>query len=123
MPHVQSINRNQLQLVSLEELISPDNIVRLIDLYGEAINAKELGFTIKGESEKGRRAYQSKDLIKLYMYGYMHSVRSTRKLEKACKTNIEIWWLLNNNLIQLIENNDIAVNPNVIHKMKLRLLQ
>ena len=96
MPVQKGDNRNQLQLLNLEELVSEDSDARLIDLYVETIDPEQLGFEQKGKSHEGRPALAAKYLIGLYLYSYMNKCRSSRKIEKAAKLNIELWWLLDN---------------------------
>jgi transposase len=95
MHFIQGSNRSQTQLfpVSLEEAISEDNEVRIIDFFVASIDVKEFGFVIK-QSTEGRPAYHPSDLLKLFIYGYLNRIRSSRSLEKECKRNIELMWLL-----------------------------
>jgi transposase len=87
--------REQIQLfpISLEELIGTDNEVRVIDLFVDSLSLKDYGFDM-GFIENGRPAYHPADLLKLYIYGYLNKQRSSRDLEKECKRNIEVMWLL-----------------------------
>lgn len=95
MLFIKGQSREQLVLIpeSLEALIGKDNEVRLIDLFVDAIKLADYQFIIK-ETVEGRPAYHPKDLLKLYIYGYLNSVRSSRKLEIECYRNIEVMWLL-----------------------------
>jgi transposase len=95
MKFIQGHNRTQINLfpVSLDESIDPDNEVRLIDLFVESISIKDYGFRTDFP-ENGRPAYHPTDLLKLFIYGYMNKVRFSRDLEKECKRNIEVMWLL-----------------------------
>jgi transposase len=77
----------------LETLISPDNIVRRIDLFVENLDLASLGFKVDF-GENGRPAYHPKVLLKLFIYGYLNSTRSSRVLEKECRRNIEVMWLM-----------------------------
>jgi len=79
--------------LSLDAAIDADNEVRLIDLFVEDLNLVEMGFTIDF-IENGHPAYHPADLLKLYIYGYMNRIRSSRSLEKKTKRNIELLWLL-----------------------------
>ena len=79
--------------VSLEESIDPDNEVRVIDLFVDSLPLKEFGFDMDF-IENGRPAYHPADLLKLFIYGYLNKIRSSRDLEKECKRNIEVMWLL-----------------------------
>jgi len=95
MKFIQGHNRNQIHLfpVSLDQSIDPDNEVRIIDLFVDSLSIKDYGFRMD-YIENGRPAYHPTDLLKLFIYGYMNKVRSTRDLEKECKRNIEVMWLL-----------------------------
>jgi len=95
MKFIEGYDRNQTHLfpVSLEQSIDADNEVRLIDLFVDSLNLAEFGFEMDF-IENGRPAYQPADLLKLYIYGYLNKVRSSRDLEKECKRNIEVMWLL-----------------------------
>ena len=95
MKFIQGKNREQSILFpeSLDQIISQDNEVRIIDLFVESINIGDFQFVVKTTIE-GRPAYHPKDLLKLFVYGYLNSVRSSRVLEKECKRNIELMWLM-----------------------------
>ena len=95
MKFIQGHNRNQINLfpVSLDQSIDPDNEVRIIDLFVENLSIKDYGFRTDF-IENGRPAYHPSDLLKLFIYGYLNKVRSSRDLEKECKRNIEVMWLL-----------------------------
>ncbi len=80
--------------VSLEEAITEDNEVRLIDMFVTSLDLKVFGFRVHFP-ENGRPAYHPKDLLKLFIYGYMNKIRSSRDLEKETKRNLEVMWLLN----------------------------
>ena len=95
MKFIQGHNRTQINLfpVSLDQSIDPDNEVRMIDLFVESLSLKDFGFRTDF-TENGRSAYHPSDLLKLFIYGYMNKVRYSRDLEKECKRNIEVMWLL-----------------------------
>jgi transposase len=95
MKFIQGNDRTQTHLfpVSLDLSIDPDNEVRLIDLFVESLPLAEYGFKMEFV-ENGRPAYHPGDLLKLFIYGYMNKVRTTRDLEKECKRNIEVMWLM-----------------------------
>jgi transposase len=95
MKFIQGHNRNQINLfpVSLDQSIDPDNEVRIIDLFVDSLSIKDYGFRMDFV-ENGRPAYHPADLLKLFIYGYMNKIRTTRDLEKECKRNIEVMWLL-----------------------------
>jgi transposase/peptidoglycan hydrolase-like protein with peptidoglycan-binding domain len=79
--------------ISLEDSIDAENSVRSIDQFVDSLNLPELGFR-SDFTENGPPAYHPSVLLKLYIYGYMNRVRSSRQLEKECKRNIEVMWLL-----------------------------
>ena len=92
------INRQQGYLLppSLEEYVSEDNPVRAIDSYVESLDLKQLGFEkAGGELTPGQPAFPPQALLKLYLYGYLHRIRSSRRLEAECVRNLEVIWLVN----------------------------
>ena len=95
MHYIQGQNREQSILFpqSLDQIISADNEVRIIDLFVESISIADFKFVVKTSTE-GRPAYHPKDLLKLFVYGYLNSIRSSRTLEKECHRNIEVMWLM-----------------------------
>ena len=95
MQFIQGNNREQSLLFpqSLDQIIEQDSEVRIIDLFVESINPEDFKFNIKTTKE-GRPAYHPKDLLKLFVYGYLNHIRSSRLLEKECKRNIELMWLM-----------------------------
>lgn len=95
MKYIKGKNRDQLEVfpVSLDASIDRDNEVRLLDLVVDSLPLQEFGFRLEF-GENGRPAYHPCDLLKLFIYGYMNKVRSSRDLEKECKRNIEVMWLL-----------------------------
>jgi transposase len=95
MKFIQGQNRNQVNLfpISLDQSIDPENEARIIDLFVESLSIKDYGFRTDFP-ENGRPAYHPSDLLKLFIYGYLNKVRSSRDLEKECKRNIEVMWLL-----------------------------
>jgi transposase len=94
MQFIEGENRNQSILFpqSLDQLISTENEVRVIDLFVESIKLEDFHFAIKVTKE-GRPAYHPKDVLKIFVYGYLNHIRSSRQLEKECKRNIELMWL------------------------------
>jgi len=95
MKYIQVYNRKQLVLypTSLDDIIEQDNDVRFIDLFVKRLDIMGMVFKVD-HIENGRPAYHPQDLLKLYIYGYLNSIRSSRKLEKATKINMEVMWLL-----------------------------
>jgi transposase len=94
--YVEGLSRSQTFLLpkTIEEYVEPDNPVRFIDAYVNTLDMEKLGFTHSTPKELGRPSYNPKDLCKLYLYGGLNHIRSSRKLERECKTNLEAMWLL-----------------------------
>ena len=95
MQYIQGKDREQSVLFPqcLDQIISADSDVRFIDLFAESINIADFKFITK-QSIEGRPAYHPKDLLKLFIYGYLNGIRSSRVLEKQCHINIEVMWLM-----------------------------
>src|SRR5882757_10437448 len=94
MDYISGNDRNQIQFFALEEMVVPDSWARVIDLFVDILPLQDLGFKHTSLQKEGRPPYDPSLLLKLYLYGYKHSIRSSRKLEHCCKVNIELWWLL-----------------------------
>ena len=94
MQHILGISRHQMRISSLEDAISPDNQVRFIDAFVSFVDLSKLGFEVKTLKKEGRPSYNSQVFLKIYLYGYLNGIRSSRKLEKECFRNIEMQWLL-----------------------------
>lgn len=78
----------------LEELVPADHPVRVIDAFVGALNLMELGFQRARPEATGRPGYDPADVLKLYLYGYLNRIRSSRRLESECLRNVEVMWLL-----------------------------
>jgi transposase len=96
MAFIQREARNQGTLfpTTLEELIPADHVCRVIDAFVSRLKMGELGFMRAESAETGRPGYDPRDLLKLYLYGYLHQLRSSRRLEAECRRNVELMWLL-----------------------------
>jgi len=96
MSYIQGVGRTQGTLfpVTLEELIPEDHICRVIDAFVCRLDMEELRFVRAEAAETGRPGYDPRDLLKLYLYGYLHQIRSSRRLEAECQRNVEVMWLL-----------------------------
>lgn len=96
MDHIQGTDRDQLTLFpeALDEYISQENPVRFIDAYVRALHLGQLGFRHAVLQETGRPPYHPGDLLKLYLYGYLNRVRSSRQLEREAQRNVEVMWLM-----------------------------
>ena len=99
MQFITGNNRHQTFFSTLEQQVAADNPVRLIDAFIDkldpiAIGLTKMGFTNTVHNSEGRPPYAPAVLLKLYLYGYLNKIRSSRKLEKECSRNKELEWLL-----------------------------
>ena len=93
----QGLDRHQQLLFppSLDDYVDSDNSVRAIDSYVQTLDLHKLNFTNTRKSNRvdGQKAYSPKLLLKIYIYGYLNKIRSSRMIERECKRNIELLWL------------------------------
>lgn len=94
MEYISTANRSQLEINCLEDLIERENPVRFIEAFVEKLDLAQLHFTVKEIQSEGRPSYNPKVFLKLYFYGYLNGIRSSRRLEKECKRNVELHWLI-----------------------------
>jgi transposase len=96
MTHIAGHNRSQTLLLpeSLDEYVGPENPVRFIDAFVDGLDLAAAGFVRVTAKSTGRPGYDPKDLLKLYIYGYLNRVRSSRRLEAETNRNLEVIWLL-----------------------------
>ena len=96
MHYKEGKNRNQVMIaIAWDDLISKNNPVRIIDaLIENIVNSNPKKFQYKGQCNIGQKAYSPKTFLKLYIYGYLNGITSSRKLEVATQVNIEVKWLL-----------------------------
>ena len=94
--HVDGVHRKQTILFpdTLDQYVDEENPVRFIDAFIDSLDIEKLGFKHSIPCETGRPSYNPSDLLKLYVYGYLNQVRSSRKLEKDCHRNLEVMWLM-----------------------------
>jgi transposase len=78
--------------VVLDDLVPADHLCRVIDAFVEKLVMSELGFERANAAEAGRPRYNPRDLLKLYLYGYLNQIRSSRRLEAECRRNVELMW-------------------------------
>ena len=96
MPHLQGVSREAVILFppTLDDYVALDNPVRFIDAFVDQLDLQALGFPRVVAAIEGRPAYPPADLLKLYVYGYLNRVRSSRRLERETQRNVEVMWLL-----------------------------
>jgi transposase len=95
---IEGSDRHQTHLLpaTLDDYVGADNPVRFLDAFVAALDLRAEGFRFPKENPegRGRPAYAPADLLKLYLYGYSHQLRSSRRLEAECHRNLEVLWLL-----------------------------
>ena len=96
MAHITGEDRSQLLLLpdAVDDYVGPDNPVRFIDAFVDGLDLEAAGFQRVRPTDKGRPGYDPADLLKLYIYGYLNRIRSSRRLEVETHRNLEVIWLL-----------------------------
>ena len=94
--HVQGFHRRQHILLpdTVDDYVTEDNAVRFIEAFVDRLDLTYLGFTHTEPQETGRPSYDPVDMLKLYLYGYLNQIRTSRKLERECHRNLELIWLM-----------------------------
>ena len=92
MHYVKAFDRNQMMITTWDSMVEPDSTARLIDAFVNSLDLSEYG--VKEMAQEGRPPYDPKSLYKLYIYGSDNGIKSSRKLAKSCKVNIEVKWML-----------------------------
>jgi len=118
MQFIQGTSRSQTYFSSLEEQVSSNNAVRLMDAFVDKLDLKKLGFTKTIHKSEGRPPYAPAVFLKLYLYGYLNKIRSSRKLEKECHRNLELQWLMQ----QLCPNYHSIADFRKVHAQPLQYM-
>ena len=94
--YVEGADRSQATLFPdrLDDFVGGDNPVRVVDAFVEALDLGELGFTRAAPASTGRPGYNPAVLLKLYVYGYLNRIASSRRLEREAARNVELMWLI-----------------------------
>jgi transposase len=96
MGYIIGVDRNQSMLLpeSLEDYIAADHPVRFVDAFVAGLDLSRCGFGRTQPRETGRPPFAPGDLLKLYLWGYLNQIRSSRRLERECARNLELIWLM-----------------------------
>lgn len=96
MGYVEGDSRDQVVMFPevMDDYIGKENPVQFVEAFVNGLEVGELGFSKAEPEERGRPAYDPRDLLKLYIYGYLNEIRSSRKLERETKRNVELMWLM-----------------------------
>src|SRR6202051_1663304 len=94
MGYIQGEGRNQGTLfpVMLDDFVPADHLCRVIDAFVGTLPMSELGFERAQAAETGRPGYDPRDLLKLYLYGYLNQIRSSRRPGAVCRRNLRFMW-------------------------------
>ena len=93
---IEEADRGQLSLLpgSLDDWVDRDNPVRVIDAFVDGLDLKKMGVGTVEALDIGRPGYHPSIHLKLYIYGYLYRVQSSRRLERECQRNLEVMWLI-----------------------------
>lgn len=95
MPYIKApIDVNQVMVTTFDDLVPADSTARIIRHFIDNVDLVEMGFNNLAPAFEGRPSYPPHNMIKLYLYGYRNKIRSSRKLQQACRVNIEAKWLM-----------------------------
>jgi len=96
MSYIRGEDRLQAMLLpaTIDQYVGEDHPVRVIEVFAEGLRLDALGFAKSHPAETGRPPYDPRDLLKLYLWGYLNRVTSSRRLQKECGRNLELFWLL-----------------------------
>jgi transposase len=92
---IEGRQRSQVTLMPecLDDFIAEDNLVRVVDAFVDELDLQDLGFDGSAPARTGRPSYHPAVLLKIYIYGYLNRVQSSRRLEHECQRNVELMWL------------------------------
>src|SRR3546814_9422847 len=93
---IEGYDRSQPLLLPacVEDYVSQDSLVRVIDAFVETLDLTALGFERTVSAPTGRPGYHPGDMLRLYIWGYLNQLRSSRQLERACQRDLEAIWLM-----------------------------
>ena len=93
MNHISGIDRDQIQMLCIDQMVAPKSMVRVIDAFVDMLDLKTFDFSYFKLNKEGRPPFHPAVFLKMYLYGYQNEIRSSRKLQKACTINLEMIWL------------------------------
>ena len=94
MKYVNASDRNQIEMVSLDMMVDAESTVRLIDVFVSEYIKDVIVFKNSDKRDFGRPSFDPYAMIKLYIYGYLNGIRSSRRLARECRINVEVMWLV-----------------------------
>jgi transposase len=90
MNRIQGLLRQQVEFGCLKDVVSNENPVRVMDAFVDKLDLSKMGFVQRKAKAEGRPAFENETFLKIYLYGYVNGIRSSRKLERECLRNVEI---------------------------------
>lgn len=126
MRYVKGIDRNQVMMCTLDSFVDDESDARLIDAFVENLDLEALKITKSKAASEGRPAYDPRSMLKLYIYGAEHGIRSSRKLAEACRLNVEVKWMISGvtpdfRTISDFRKNNISSIKEVLHEFNRRI--
>ena len=126
MPEMKALDRCQMTFTSLDDMVDPHSIARIIDAFVNSLDLKQLDFQKTETAREGRPKYPIAALLKLYIYGQQKMIRTSRKLEEACRVNVEVKWLMEGlepdfRTIANFRRDNIRCMKKVFHEFNRRL--
>lgn len=126
MRYVKGLDRNQVMMCSLDSFVDKESDARLIDAFVNNLDLEALKITKSKAASEGRPAYDPRSMLKLYIYGAEHSIRSSRKLAEACRLNVEVRWMIGAvtpdfRTISDFRKANIKVLKDVLHEFNRRI--
>lgn len=126
MRYVKGMDRNQVMMCTLDSFVDDESDARLIDAFVENLDLESLNITKSKAASEGRPAYDPRSMLKLYIYGAEHSIRSSRKLAEACRLNVEVKWLISGvtpdfRTISDFRKSNITALKTILHEFNKRI--
>jgi transposase len=96
MSFIEGQNRAEVSLLPpcIDDYVAPKALVRVVDAFVESLDLSELGFNRTVAAATGRPGFRPADMLRLYIWGYLNQLRSSRMLERACVRDLEALWLM-----------------------------
>ena len=93
--YIEGEDRTQVTLLPecLDDYVVQDNPVRVVEVFVDQLDLRQMGFDGAAPAATGRPAYHPAVLLKIYIYGYLNRIQSSRRLERECQRNVELMWL------------------------------
>ena len=126
MRYVKGIDRNQVMMCTLDSFVDEESDARLIDAFVDNLDLEALHITKSKAASEGRPAYNPRSMLKLYIYGAEHSIRSSRKLAESCRLNVEVKWMISGvtpdfRTISDFRKSNITALKTILHEFNKRI--